>query len=90
VYVFDVPGRSSTFLVGCCRRSQVDVMTTEFDARPADDEVTVRACDACGHDLASHDAISSRYCRASLAGALDRGCVCPKAGKVGALAPAYG
>jgi hypothetical protein len=70
-------------------------MTTEFDARSTDDEVTVRACDACGHDLASHDAISSRYCRASLSRAMDRGCVCPKVGKAGALAgrsasPAYG
>ncbi|MGZ4607252.1 MAG: RGCVC family protein [Blastococcus sp.] len=40
--------------------------TTQFDA----------ACDVCPHPLAGHDAIGLRYCRATLAGAFTRGCVC--------------
>jgi hypothetical protein len=35
------------------------------------------ACGVCPHSLAGHDAISSRFCSATLTGALTRGCVCP-------------
>jgi hypothetical protein len=31
---------------------------------------------ACGHALDTHDAIASRYCDATLAGVLPRGCIC--------------
>lgn len=34
------------------------------------------ACEACGHDAASHDATASRYCKASLGRSADRGCIC--------------
>ena len=34
------------------------------------------ACDVCPHSLARHDAISSRFCSATLTGALARGCIC--------------
>jgi hypothetical protein len=33
-------------------------------------------CDTCPHPAAEHDAISSRYCAATLATALSRGCIC--------------
>jgi hypothetical protein len=34
------------------------------------------ACDVCPHPAAAHDAIGLRFCRATLAGALTRGCSC--------------
>ena len=33
-------------------------------------------CDTCPHAAADHDAISSRYCAATLVMALRRGCIC--------------
>jgi hypothetical protein len=33
-------------------------------------------CPACPHPLAEHDVIGARFCRATVAGAYDRGCVC--------------
>jgi hypothetical protein len=30
----------------------------------------------CGHDADEHDSLASRYCRATAAGGLDRGCMC--------------
>jgi hypothetical protein len=33
----------------------------------------------CGHDLDGHDAIATRFCRATVSGALSRGCVCDRA-----------
>ena len=30
----------------------------------------------CGHPIADHDAIATRYCRATATGALSRGCMC--------------
>ena len=35
------------------------------------------ACDTCPHGLGTHDAISLRFCAATRAAALTRGCVCP-------------
>ena len=35
------------------------------------------ACEICPHALAAHDAISLRFCSATRAAALTRGCVCP-------------
>jgi hypothetical protein len=34
---------------------------------------------ACGHAVNQHDAIASRYCDATLAGVLPRGCICLRA-----------
>lgn len=36
-------------------------------------------CDVCPHPVARHDAISSRFCSATLHGALTRGCICSSA-----------
>ncbi len=33
-------------------------------------------CDVCPHPAPDHDAIALRFCRATLAAAIDRGCVC--------------
>jgi len=38
---------------------------------PVDD-----ACSVCGHPVRAHDAIGTRFCAATMAGALTRGCVC--------------
>lgn len=34
-------------------------------------------CTVCAHSLADHDPISQRYCQATQARALSRGCICP-------------
>jgi hypothetical protein len=39
----------------------------------------VAALCACGHRVDGHDAIASRYCNATLAGVLPRGCICVSA-----------
>jgi hypothetical protein len=33
-------------------------------------------CDVCPHPAASHDRIGQRFCDATLAGAVTRGCIC--------------
>lgn len=52
--------------------TQLDVVT-DTDSAAAEPSP---ACLACGHDVADHDAIGSRYCRATEAQALARGCIC--------------
>jgi hypothetical protein len=47
--------------------------TTVSDRRAAADGT----CAACAHPWDTHDVISARYCSATIAGALTRGCVCP-------------
>jgi hypothetical protein len=37
-----------------------------------------RMCGVCAHVLSAHDGISARFCTATAAGALTRGCVCPE------------
>ena len=44
----------------------------------ADGEI-VAVCAACSHPRAMHDRIAARYCTASTAGKLSRGCVCAAA-----------
>jgi hypothetical protein len=44
----------------------------QTDAGPADDA----GCPACPHPLPEHDPIAARFCRATAAGTLSRGCVC--------------
>jgi hypothetical protein len=34
------------------------------------------ACDVCQHPLRAHDAIASRFCRATTSQSLTRNCVC--------------
>ena len=34
------------------------------------------ACDVCGHPTAVHDAISLRFCKATMLQALSRNCIC--------------
>ena len=46
-------------------------MTTPANGDLSPDEVC-----ACGHALAEHDALASRYCQATARGGLDRGCMC--------------
>ena len=41
----------------------------------AQDAATV-CCDMCPHPLDQHDAIARRFCTATSAGALSRGCIC--------------
>jgi hypothetical protein len=33
-------------------------------------------CAACPHPMDAHDAVGRRFCQATVASALDRGCVC--------------
>lgn len=44
----------------------------------AEDLGEVQRCAVCEHGLAQHDAISHRFCQATQAQALSRGCLCPK------------
>ncbi len=37
---------------------------------------TVATCDMCVHPLDDHDRVARRYCAATSANAMDRGCVC--------------
>jgi hypothetical protein len=53
-------------------RPGLDARPAEVTARSADD----RGCDVCTHPVAEHDGIALRFCRATAAAALDRGCVC--------------
>jgi hypothetical protein len=34
------------------------------------------ACAVCPHPAATHDSLGQRFCRATLAGAITRGCIC--------------
>jgi len=45
----------------------------EADTRRSSDDPR---CDVCPHPAADHDAIGLRFCRATLAAAIDRGCAC--------------
>ncbi len=44
----------------------------------ADHPDTSGVCVACPHPSSEHDPISARYCTATVAGALPRGCICPR------------
>lgn len=46
------------------------------DTTPGPGAAAGPGCDACPHPVAAHDAISLRFCRATLSGALTRGCSC--------------
>ncbi len=55
-------------------------MNTTLDLTP-EAEVVGRGqrCAVCAHELADHDPISHRFCQATQAQALSRGCLCPTA-----------
>ena len=58
-------------------------------------DAAVPACEACGHDMSSHDATARRFCRVSHDRAVDRGCICRAAAETRepaepAGAPMYG
>jgi hypothetical protein len=76
-----VPSQEINNLIGGDAEVRSLFMTTEFDVQssasaPVDGDITVQLCDACGHTQLSHDAIETRYCRASRDRALDRDCIC--------------
>ncbi len=43
---------------------------------PIDEDTSRPQCAACAHDMTAHDPIGVRFCAATTAGALSRGCVC--------------
>ena len=43
---------------------------------PATEAEDAARCGACPHPLAAHDPIGLRFCRATRAGDISRGCVC--------------
>jgi hypothetical protein len=45
---------------------------TAVDSEPGD----VERCSTCRHPLADHDALSARFCAATAASGLARGCIC--------------
>ena len=54
--------------------------SSDTTSSPVTEVVTTQptdACDACVHSLSSHDAISLRFCQATVTAALSRACVCP-------------
>ena len=40
------------------------------------DVIDVVTCQGCPHPVATHDAVDTRFCRATIARALTRGCTC--------------
>jgi hypothetical protein len=52
-------------------------MTSTPAETTARSEAADGGCEMCPHALSAHDAISLRFCAATLAAALTRGCVCP-------------
>ena len=48
------------------------------DDAPGTGEPGGPTCPVCPHPAALHDAIGARFCRATTAKALSRGCVCAK------------
>jgi hypothetical protein len=54
----------------------VPTTTLSKPAADADAEARAGICPVCPHRLADHDPIGLRFCRATAAGAVSRGCVC--------------
>lgn len=44
------------------------------------DNETAARCAVCVHAWDDHDVIAARYCKATVAGGFDRGCVCVAVG----------
>lgn len=56
--------------------SSTDATTVPAPTVQAATPAAADACDACPHPLSGHDAISLRFCRATVAIASSRACVC--------------
>jgi hypothetical protein len=52
------------------------VQTEEAVTAPETSVTADEACFVCGHPMSAHDAIGTRFCAATAAGALSRGCIC--------------
>jgi hypothetical protein len=51
--------------------------STPAEIVPRPETTAEGACATCPHPLDAHDPISLRFCSATRAAALTRGCVCP-------------
>ena len=49
---------------------------TALPVPDTEDRADEARCGSCPHPLAAHDPIGLRFCRATRAGDIDRGCVC--------------
>ena len=81
----EVPRQEINDLLGGVAEVRYFLMTTEFDlpspgSERVDGNATEHVCDVCGHPGLAHDAIASRFCRASRDRALDRDCACANRG----------
>ena len=56
--------------------SSTDATTESAPAAVPTAPAAADTCDACPHPLSGHDAISLRFCRATVAIASSRACVC--------------
>jgi hypothetical protein len=74
-----VPDREYAFCVPAVPAQSGFVMTPAPIVSRTPDRVVdeAGACAVCPHPLATHDAISARFCQATQAAAATRGCVCP-------------
>ncbi|TQM15672.1 RGCVC family protein [Pseudonocardia kunmingensis] len=61
--------------------------THPIDAPSATEPGTGATCAACPHDRDAHDRIGTRFCCATITGALSRGCVCVGEARASALQP---
>ena len=75
-----MPDTTDHEIAGDPAKSGVAAMLTtsspQQDVRPVDGPPTDAACGVCSHAHAHHDAIGLRFCRATAAAALTRGCIC--------------
>jgi hypothetical protein len=56
------------------------VLDTDQTTHDGAGDTSQEACPACAHVLSSHDRIGARFCKATTAGGLTRGCACGAAG----------
>ncbi|HEX4703289.1 MAG TPA: RGCVC family protein [Pseudonocardiaceae bacterium] len=55
---------------------------------PEATETTEETCPACTHPMSAHDVIGARFCVATTAGGLSRGCACHLPPKTAQTPPA--
>jgi hypothetical protein len=55
---------------------QTVVAAADKTADTNSDVITSEQCSACKHAWDKHDALGVRYCTATTAGSLSRGCIC--------------
>jgi hypothetical protein len=70
----------TVFTAPTATASETDVSFAPLGDRSAHDPETVSQvadmCGVCPHPMATHDSLGGRFCRATLAGAITRGCIC--------------